>query len=116
MDAIQIIQRDHREVARLFQELERAGQAEDRARAGELVQAVVRELSVHAAVEEQFLYPALRAAGAEARVLDALEEHHAVKLTLAELEALPPGSPRFAPKIRLLAENVRRHVAEEEKA
>lgn len=115
MDASQLIQRDHREVEKLFKEFERADRAQEHERKGEVVRELVRELSVHAVVEEQFVYPALRAAGGDERVLDALEEHHAVKLTLEELESMPPRHPRLAAKVRLLAENVRRHVAEEER-
>ncbi len=115
MDAIQLIQRDHREVERLFKEHERAERAGDERRQGAIVRELIRELSVHAAIEEQFVYPALRQAGADTGVLDALEEHHAVKLILVELESLTPSSPRHAAKVRLLAENVRRHVEEEER-
>lgn len=116
MDANQVILRDHREVERLFKALERGGaQADDPARRRELVRQLVRELSVHATVEEQLVYPALRRAGADERVLDALEEHHAAKVTLWELERLPASSERFLPKVRLLAESVRRHVEEEER-
>jgi hemerythrin superfamily protein len=115
MEAIQFILRDHRELERLLKEFERAERAEEPDRQADVVRELVRELSIHAVIEEQFVYPALREAGADTRVLDALEEHHAVKLTLAELESLPPTSGRFGAKVRLLAENVRRHVAEEER-
>jgi hemerythrin-like domain-containing protein len=116
VDAIQVILKDHREVERLFKELERGGAHHgDADRRRETVRRLVRELAVHSVVEEQLVYPALREAGAEERVLDALEEHHAVKVTLAELEQLSPTSERFEPKVRLLAESVRRHVEEEER-
>ena len=115
MDAIQLIQRDHREVERLFKDHERAERAGDHRREGRIVRELIRELSVHATIEEQFVYPALRQAGADTRILDALEEHHAVKLTLVELENLAPSNPRHSAKVRLLAENVRRHVEEEER-
>jgi hemerythrin-like domain-containing protein len=116
VDAIQLILSDHREVEKLFKELERAEHAGDEARQAEVVKSLVRELSVHAAVEEQFVYPALRERAGDGPVLDALEEHHAAKRTLDELDALPPRHPRIAPKVRLLAEGVRRHVQEEERA
>lgn len=115
MEATQLILADHRELERLFKDLERAARADDPGRRAELVRELVRALSVHAAVEEQFVYPVLREAGAGAAVLEALEEHHAVKLTLAELERLPATSARHVAKVRFLAESVRRHVAEEEK-
>jgi hemerythrin-like domain-containing protein len=115
MDAIQFILKDHRELERLFKEFERAEREEETERQADAVRELVRELSTHAVIEEQFVYPALRDAGADTRVLDALEEHHAVKVTLAELENLPATHPRFGAKVRLVAENVRRHVAEEER-
>jgi hemerythrin superfamily protein len=114
MDAIQFILRDHRELERLFKEFERADRAEEPDRQGETVRELIRALSIHAVIEEQFVYPALRNAGADTGVLDALEEHHAVKLTLSELETLPATNSRYAAKVRLLAENVRRHLTEEE--
>jgi hemerythrin-like domain-containing protein len=116
VDAIQLIQQDHRAVDQLFGRFDREARSGDLEAQRATVRDLVRALSIHASVEEEFLYPALREAGIEPEVLEALEEHHAVKLTLEELDALPPGHPRYAPKVRLLAENVRRHVREEERA
>jgi hemerythrin superfamily protein len=115
VDAIQLIVSDHREVERLFKEFERAERAGDVARQADCVRSLVRELSVHASIEEQFVYPAVRQRAGDARVLDALEEHHGAKVTLDEIDALPLDHPRLASKVRLLAENVRRHVEEEER-
>lgn len=115
VDAIQVIQKDHRSVDTLFRRFDREARDGDEDAQRATVREVVRALSVHAAIEEEFLYPALREAGVQVEVLDALEEHHAVKLLLSELDALAPGHPRYAAKVRLLAENVRRHVAEEER-
>jgi hemerythrin superfamily protein len=115
MDAIQLIQKDHRQVEALFKAFERAardGRGREQAR---IVRDLVRELSIHAAVEEELVYPALREAGVEEGVLGALEQHHATKLTLSELEALGPGAERFLAKVRVLATEVRHHIAEEEK-
>jgi hemerythrin superfamily protein len=115
VDAIQTIKRDHREVERLFVAFERAHGRGDLRGSQRAVRDLVRELSVHAVIEEQLLYPALRRAGVEEGVLDALEEHHAAKLTLKELDALPPQSERYAAKVRVLEHAVREHVAEEER-
>lgn len=115
MDAIQIIRRDHRTVEQLFKRFKRAERSDDRPGQRRVVHDLVRELSVHAVLEEQFVYPTLREAGVEGAALAALEEHHLVKVTLAELEAMEPRDERFAPKVRLLAVNVRAHVAEEER-
>jgi hemerythrin superfamily protein len=117
VDAIQVVKRDHRAVEQLFQQFERAERAEKPAELKRVVQKLVRELSIHAAVEEQILYPALRRidAAIEDEVLEALEEHHLVKLTLLELDEMSPEDERYRAKVSVLIESVRHHVKEEEK-
>lgn len=115
MDPVQLIERDHQTIERLFKRMEHALASEDPRAAAAALRDVIRELSIHAAIEEQFLYPAMRRAAPPEEVLYAVEEHHAVKVTLTELQATPPADPRFGTKARLLIENVRRHVEEEER-
>ncbi|HET9594580.1 MAG TPA: hemerythrin domain-containing protein [Anaeromyxobacteraceae bacterium] len=116
MDAIQLVKKDHRTVEGLFKAFERAARAEKAAEMRRLVREMTRELSVHAVIEEAILYPSLRRAAesAEDQVLEALEEHHLVKLTLAELEGMTRGDERYEAKVSVLVENVRHHVKEEE--
>jgi hemerythrin superfamily protein len=113
-DAIAVLKKDHADIDRLFTRFERTRSAPERRR---LAERIVRELSIHAAVEEQLVYPRLRGRldGSEGEVLLALEEHHFAKVALSEIEALPEESERLEPKVRVLAENVRRHVQEEER-
>ncbi len=47
-------------------------------------------------------------------MLEALEEHHIVKVTCAELEKMQPSDERFAAKMQVLIENVKHHIKEEE--
>jgi hypothetical protein len=112
VDAIQLIQREHRNIEQLFKSFERA--EDDVEVRGRLAREIVRELSLHAAIEEQLLYPALRNAGLRRDVLDALEEHHAAKVTLAEIDAMPASGERFASKMGVLFTSVRAHIEEEE--
>ncbi|MHA7627303.1 hemerythrin domain-containing protein [Corallococcus sp. M7] len=115
MDAITLLKADHKTVEQLFRKFEKAG---DHALAHKrkLVDEMVRELSIHAAIEEQVFYPAVRARSEDLSpdVLRALEEHHVVKWVLSELDTLPPESERFDAKVHVLMENVRAHVTEEE--
>jgi len=61
------------------------------------------------------LYPALRGfPDLHAKVLESLEEHHATKLALSELEKLPANAERFDAKVKVMMENVRHHIKEEE--
>ena len=113
MDAITLLKNDHKEVKRLFRDFERA--KDDRARK-EAVEAMIRELSVHSAIEEQIFYPAVRQEVPDENdtVLEGLEEHHVVKWTLSELEGMEPSDERYKAKVTVLIESVRHHIEEEE--
>jgi len=115
MDAITLLKDDHKTVKDLFRKFEQAG---DRAYATKrkLVDKMIEELSVHAAIEEQIFYPSIRHGieQTEDEVLEALEEHHVVKWTLSELEKMDPKAERFDAKVTVLIESVRHHMKEEE--
>lgn len=114
-DALELLINDHREVEELFTRFERSGPGAQKRRQ-QLVTRMIESLSMHAAIEEQVFYPMARQEVPDTNddVLEALEEHHLVKLTLNELEGLDPNHERFAAKITVLMENVRHHVEEEE--
>ena len=116
MNAISLLKQDHGNVDELFNRFEQAGENAHVEKA-RLRDKIVEQLSIHAAIEEQFLYPALRAKlgkEADATVLEALEEHHVAKLSLNELEKLAPAAERFDAKMTVLIESIRHHVEEEE--
>jgi hemerythrin superfamily protein len=115
MDAITLLKNDHKAVEALFKRFEKAGDGalvEKRA----VVDKIIEELSIHAAVEEQLFYPVTRATvpKTEDIALESLEEHHIVKWVLSELEDMRPEDERFDAKVTVLIENVRHHVKEEE--
>ncbi|MDQ3898423.1 MAG: hemerythrin domain-containing protein [Actinomycetota bacterium] len=113
MDGITLLKQDHKTVEKLFKQFEKTKQpAEQRKLAGR----IVKELSVHAAIEEMVFYPAIRdrVPESEDMVLESLEEHHIVKWVLSELEDMKPDHERFKAKMTVLIENVRHHVEEEE--
>jgi hemerythrin-like domain-containing protein len=115
MDAITLLKADHHAVEQLFKRFEQAG---DRAHVQkrQIVDRIIEELSVHAAIEEQVFYPVARAAvpDTEDIVLESLEEHHVVKWLLLELVDMDPAHERFDAKVTVLIENVRHHIKEEE--
>jgi len=112
--ALQVLKDDHRVVERLFAQFERTGDRAFTTRQ-ELVTRLIRELSIHASIEETVFYPAVREALTDDDlVLEALEEHHVVKLTLAELDGIPATAERYAAKVTVLMEMIRHHVQEEE--
>jgi hemerythrin superfamily protein len=115
MNAITLLKADHGNVDALFKQFESFERDSDPAEKRRVVDHIIEQLSVHAAVEEQILYPALRGKlDDQAPVLEALEEHHAAKLFLSEIEKLPPTHERFDAKVGVLIESVRHHVEAEE--
>jgi hemerythrin superfamily protein len=115
-DAITLLKSDHQAVEALFKQYEAAGDRAYKAKR-KLVDRIIRELSVHAAIEEMVFYPATRELSGEVEdhVLESLEEHHIVKWVLRELDGMDPQHERFDAKVTVLIENVRHHVKEEEK-
>lgn len=115
MDAIALLKADHKTVETLFRKFEQAGRNAKKLKR-KLVDQMVRELAVHAVIEEEVFYPAVRAKAPalEDQVLEALEEHHVAKWLLKELETLPPEAERFEAKVKVLMESIRHHVEEEE--
>jgi hemerythrin superfamily protein len=115
MNGIEMIKKDHREIEAMFKKLERNGAANALERP-RIVQSIVRELSKHTSVEEEILYPLIRRriAKLEPAILKSLEEHHVVKVTLAELEHRKPSDERFFAKVLVLIDEVRKHIEEEE--
>lgn len=115
MDAITLLKDDHRTVEKLFKRFEQAGERAH-VQKRQIVDRIIEELSVHAAIEEQAFYPVARAAVPETEdiVLESLEEHHIVKWLLSELVDMDPAHERFDAKVTVLIENVRHHVEEEE--
>jgi hemerythrin superfamily protein len=114
-DAIALLKADHRAVDDLFQKFDKTGERAMKTRAS-LVDRMITELTVHAAIEEAVLYPAAREAlPDDAEVLEALEEHRLVSWQLRELDGLDPDNERFDAKVSVLAETVRHHVREEER-
>jgi hemerythrin superfamily protein len=115
MDAITLLRDDHKTVEQLFKRFEKAG---DRAyvEKRKIVDRIIEELSIHAAIEEQVFYPVARATVADTEdiALESLEEHHIVKWLLSELADLDPEAERFDAKVTVLMENVRHHVEEEQ--
>ena len=114
MDALALLKKDHQTVEKLFARFEKNPSKE-------IAERFVRELAVHAAIEEQLFYPALRQAAeaqeleeADDEVLEALEEHHVAKWLLSEIEGLDEDDERFEAKCMVLIESVRHHVKEEE--
>lgn len=116
MNPVRLIKQDHRTVKGLFRKFEKESRRAEKQKIG---QEIIEELSIHATIEEQLIYPILRRlrqrnGPLEDIVLNALEEHHAVKLILAELDKMEVGDERYDAKVHVVKESVEMHIEEEE--
>ena len=117
MEATHRLRKDHDVVRELFASFEQAHAGGDEARMAELAETACRALDVHADVEEQIFYPAVRDRGGDEladTIAEAFEEHHVVKVLIGELRELEASDEAFAAKFTVLRELVEHHVGEEE--
>jgi hemerythrin-like domain-containing protein len=115
MDAIELLENDHRTVDQLFRQYESLGNAAPVAKR-EPVDLMIRELSVHAAIEEQVLYPTVRRElpDGEEMADEALQEHEEAREVLRRLDLMDPSDFEFDSAVTELIKDVRHHVDEEE--
>lgn len=113
MDAIALLENDHAEVKADFREYE---ELESESKKQALADKICMALTIHAQIEEEIFYPAARKATKDADLLDeATVEHASAKVLIAEIEAMEPGQPLYDAKVKVLGEQVKHHVKEEER-
>lgn len=115
-NAIDLLMEDHETVQELFAEFEQMkDDEEDEDNKRYLIELACAELSIHAQVEEELFYPALREALEEQSMLDEAEvEHDVAKQLIAELESMSPDEELYEAKFIVLSEYVRHHIEEEQ--
>jgi hypothetical protein len=110
-DVFEMLKTDHRHVQELFTKFE---DADKRARAS-IAEETLTALEVHAALEEELVYPAIaEVIEDEETVNEAKEEHHVAKLLIKELHKMDAADEAFATKFKVLGELIGHHVEEEE--
>lgn len=111
-DAIGLLEADHREVEALFEAYE---SAESDTQKADIAAQICLALKVHAQIEEELLYPPARDKTGDTDLVDeAIVEHQGAKTLIAQIEAMAPGQPLYDAKVKVLSEQVRHHVEEEE--
>jgi iron-sulfur cluster repair protein YtfE (RIC family) len=114
VDAFTLLKADHEKVADIFEKLEPTTERGVKTRE-DLFTRLYSELDVHARIEEEIFYPALREADqTHDLILEAYEEHAVVKQLLSELDELSKDDETWGAKLTVLQENVEHHVDEEE--
>ncbi len=112
MDVLELIKADHRLVETLFSEIEKT---DDTHKLYDSFNQLYEALNVHAEVEEQVFYPAVRDRQDTEKLVDeAHKEHEEAKQMLEDVSSLSPTSAEFKAKIRELKQTMQHHIQEEE--
>ena len=111
-NATQMIRQDHKKVEGLFKKFQQTKGAQAKRR---LAENAMAELEVHAALEEEIFYPAVKKEVDDgSMVQEAIEEHQTVKQLISELKGMDEADEEFESQFSQLVENVQHHVEEEE--
>lgn len=111
-DAIALLKADHESVSHLFAEYEKTRSAPKKKA---LVAEICTALSVHAQIEEEIFYPAVKAALKDKLLMpEATVEHTGVKDLIAQLEGVDPDGEMYDAKVKVLSEYVKHHIKEEQ--
>jgi len=110
-DAIALLKADHRKVEELFEKFE-ATTAPEKKKA--IAHEICTELKVHTLIEEEIFYPAFRGKIEDDSLDEAYVEHDGAKVLINDIEAASPRDDFFGAKVKVLSEEIKHHVHEEE--
>lgn len=116
-DACTLLDADHKAVKKMFKEYEEMAHSKARGvaeRKLDLAHQICHELTVHATLEEEIFYPALRQALKHTEPLAEAEvEHAGAKDLIAQISAMQTADEMFDAKVKVLGEYIDHHVKEE---
>jgi hemerythrin superfamily protein len=119
-DALALLKRDHENVDAMFKKYDRMKDGDERK--APLREQVCMELTVHARLEEELFYPALKSLfeqGGMEKAVDLIEEadveHASLKWLIEQLQSGDQSDEGMIDaKVKVLSEYVKHHVEEEE--
>jgi hemerythrin superfamily protein len=112
IDAIALLKADHQRVSQMYDQYEATRST---AKKKALVASICLELSVHAQVEEEIFYPAVKAALKDKEMVpEAQVEHATLKELIAQVKDKEPDGEMFDAKIKVMSEYTKHHVKEEQ--
>ena len=115
MDVFNLLQEDHENVSLIFKKIESMGSTETEQTREQLFKELYTELTLHAEVEEDVVYPFFEEKQETASIVEeSLHEHEEIETLLSELKAMRPDDEGWMSTLTELKEKVEHHVQEEE--
>lgn len=111
-DPIALLRADHRRVEELFAAFEKASDPREKQR---LADEACTEFVIHSMIEEEIFYPACQGRVDKKLLDEAQVEHDGAKTLVIEIQHGSPEDSFYDAKVKLLAEQIKHHVQEEEK-
>jgi len=117
LNALDVLKADHAAIRKLFTQYNKAKKAGNDLVMQQTVAAICKALTIHATVEEEIFYRALRdSADADDQLDEAYVEHAHVEELVAQLEGSGLGSDLFEARVKVLSQYADHHFKEEEAA
>ncbi len=115
-DALELLMKDHADVQALFEEYEHLKEMDvDDDERQQAAEKIYRMLTVHAKIEEELVYPALRESLDDGFLIDEAEiEHSVLEELIDQLKGMDADEKMYDTKVKVLGEYVSQHVKEEE--
>jgi hypothetical protein len=110
-DAIALLKADHRKVEDLFEQF---GKASSSSKKQSLAQEICNELKIHTTIEEEIFYPAFRGKIEDDTLDEAYVEHDGAKVLVNDIAGASPDGDFYDAKVKVLSEEIKHHVHEEE--
>lgn len=115
-DALDLLKADHAKVRALFRQFEQLKGIDDQEeRKAELADEICAELTMHATLEEEIFYPAVRSLVDNDELIDEVEvEHASARDLISQLEVMYPGDDHYDATVAVLSDEMERHIDKEE--
>jgi hemerythrin superfamily protein len=110
-NALELLEMQHEEVENLIEQIQGT---DDPAEKSVLFEALADRISAHATIEEKLFYPAVMHETLKEQLVEATEEHLAVKRVLADMMELDPEDEHFDAKLIVLRDQFMHHAHDEE--
>lgn len=112
---LEMLREDHKRAKKAFHDFALLDLDGDAETARRLVERTCAELTMHAILEDEFIYPAARRVLADEELVDEAEvEHVTIRRLIDTLRKMAPSDRKYCAYFAVLGEYVRNHIKEEE--